>query len=128
MVEKDYVMRLISDIVKALAKTFLGKETVIYELPLEDLTLSGQDKVYQQMMELLAQGDICGAEDMLFDNIDAASDSWYEIALVFYSKVNEYDEDYLEEHNYSREEIKQGLKEVTKLCGHGEIGDMLIGN
>lgn len=126
MVSEDYVMRIVRDLVRALAKTFLGKETVTYELPLEEKSLTDRDHLFQQLMELLDKDRICDAEDLLFDNVQLEDDDWYEMALVFYSKINDRDDDYLEEHDYSRDEIKQGLREITKLCGYGELPGMLL--
>ena len=121
MVKKDFVERVIEDIAKALAKTLLGKETVIYELPSEEETMSDTDHLYQELINLLEQGDICKAEDLLYDNIRAEDNDWYEMALSFYLQVNKKDEMFLEEHNYSREEIKQGMEDITKRCGFGEF-------
>ena len=121
MVKKDFVERVIEDIAKALAKTLLGKETVIYELPSEVETMSDTDHLYQKLIKLLNQGDICQAEDLLYDNICVEDNDWYEMALSFYLQVNKKDELFLEEHNYSREEIKQGMEDITKRCGFGEF-------
>lgn len=40
-----------------------------------------------------------------------------ELALAFYSRLNQFDDAYLEAHNYSRQEIEEGLHAVTKLFG-----------
>ena len=36
----------------------------------------------------------------------------YKTALLFYSHLNQLDNDFLEDHNYSREEIVSGVKDV----------------
>ena len=40
-----------------------------------------------------------------------------ELALAFYSRLNQFDDAYLEAHNYSRQEIEEGLHAATKLFG-----------
>ena len=50
--------------------------------------------------------------------------SWLQIALDFYSKLNNCSDDYLAMHDFSREEIDQGLRYICTLFGY----DFLVGN
>ena len=44
--------------------------------------------------------------------------SWLQIALDFYSKLNNCSDDYLAMHDFSREEIDQGLRYICTLFGY----------
>ena len=121
MVKKDYVERVIEDIARSLAKTLLGKETVIYELPSEVQKQDDTDHLYQQLIHLLEKGEICKAENLLYENIQPNDKKWYEMALAFYLQVNKKEDSFLEMHDYAKEEIKQGMEDITKMCGFGEF-------
>ena len=49
-----------------------------------------------------------------------------EIALLFYAYLNDKSDEFLETHNYSRDEIKDGLKEVTIRYGVDGFADILL--
>ncbi len=58
-------------------------------------------------------------EDSSYGNL-----SWLQIALDFYSKLNNCSDDYLAMHDFSREEIEQGLRYICTLFGY----DFLVSN
>ena len=39
------------------------------------------------------------------------------IALDFYSEANKMSDEELEAHNFSRDEIYDGIKEICRICG-----------
>lgn len=73
---------------------------------------------------MIDDGDICAAEDLLFNDLDQSDLSWLQIALDFYSKLNNCSDDYLAMHDFSREEIDQGLRYICTLFGY----DFLVSN
>ena len=90
-VKQDYLMRMINDIVRGLALVLTGKKEVRYELPEEEEKDSGADAAYRELARLIDEGRINEAENRLCD--------------------------YLEEHDYSREEIYDGLRELAARFG-----------
>lgn len=48
------------------------------------------------------------------------------MALLFYSYLNDKENDFLEKHNYSREEIKTGLRTVISQYGLDSLGEMFL--
>ncbi len=66
------------------------------------------------MIILLEQGKINEAENLLFENLDTDNKRYMELALDFYERLNNFEDDFLEENNFSREEIEEGLKEIFK--------------
>lgn len=57
------------------------------------------------------------AENELSDVLESGSDLACKIALMFYDHLNEYPDSFLEEHGFSREEIRQGVLDVAKCMG-----------
>ena len=53
----------------------------------------------------------------MFDILESGSDMAYQTALMFYDHLNKYTDSFLEEHDFSREEIRQGVLEVAKRMG-----------
>ena len=56
MFEQDYIMRIIKDLGRALAKIFLNKDTVDYELPDEE-SYTQTDLLHIKLLELIKQGN-----------------------------------------------------------------------
>jgi len=68
-------------------------------------------------MELLADSKINEAEDLLFAEMDTNDIDSYLLAFDFYFRLSEYDDAYLEQCDFSRDEVADGLMEVKKLFG-----------
>lgn len=113
MFENDYVMRMIHDMVRMIAKLFLNKDTVTYEFP-EEANFTNTDYLYQSILERLENGDINDAENMLYEKFEEGNERYMEMCLDFYARLNQLSDDYLEEHNYSRDEVEEGLKEIAR--------------
>ena len=109
--ENDWIMRQINMLVQFVARVVFKKDTVSYEVEDED-HLTDTDKLYQKIQALLKKGKICEAEDLLFDNY-ADSKEYLTLALDFYQTISKMTDDELEQHNFSRQEIYNGLKEVV---------------
>jgi len=48
------------------------------------------------------------------------------MALLFYSYLNDKPDEFLKEHNFSRDEIKLGLRDVTARYGIGTFAEMFF--
>ncbi len=116
MYEKDYLMRMVKNLVSFLAKSFLDKDIVIYELP-EKEKYTQTDHIYNQLLSLIDQGRINEAENLLHEELDCKDKRHMELALDFYERLNKLDDEFLEKNDFSREEIEQGLKAIAKEFG-----------
>ena len=116
MFEQDYIMRIIKDLGRALAKIFLNKDTVAYELPDEE-NYTQTDLLHIKLLELIKQGNINEAENLLFEELDTKNKRYIELALDFYNRLSNLDDDFLEKNNFTKEEIEQGLKAIAKELG-----------
>lgn len=115
-VKDDYVMRMIRDLARVLARVILGRDDINYELP-EDEEFTVLDNLYKKLITMADQGQINEAENILLDELDDKSSEYFEMAASFYLHLNEYEEEFLDEHNYTREEISEGIGDLGKEFG-----------
>ena len=117
--QQDWFMRQIEAMIQAILAVALGISAN------EQTATQIEDSSYGKMLEkMIDDGDICAAEDLLFNDLDQSDLSWLQIALDFYSKLNNCSDDYLAMHDFSREEIDQGLRYICTLFGY----DFLVSN
>jgi len=114
--KQDYIMRMINDFTRFLAKIFFNKDTVVYQLsPGENYTQT--DCLHKQLLSMIQQGKINEAENLLFQHLDTGDKKYLELALDFYQKLNSLDDSFLEMNGFPREEIQQGLMAIAKEFG-----------
>ena len=75
------------------------------------------DELYERVQKLISEGEINEAENLLYDNIDSSNLNYLKLVLDFYNKLNALDEDFLEAHDYGKDEILQGLKDIATQYG-----------
>lgn len=115
MFEQDYIMRLIKEMVRAILKLLFHIDT---ESQMEELLEEYEEKeVLQTLLDMIDKGDINEAENRLYDLTEKADMENLKIALLFYSYLNDKDNDFLEEHGFSREEIKSGIQNLVSKYG-----------
>ena len=125
MFERDYIMRLIHEIVRALLKLLFNIDANQEE---EQIITTQADRMrYDELLDLIDKGEINEAENRLLDELDPEEVKDYKTALLFYSYLNEKDVDFLEEHQFSKGEIIYGLKYVSSIYGYGSLAEVLLG-
>lgn len=115
MFEQDYIIRLIKEMIRTILKLFFNIDTVN---PIEDLL---EDKEIQNTLEnlldMVDNGNINEAENQIFDMTSDNNMTNLKVALLFYSYLNDKDDEFLQKHGFCREEIKSGLKELASRYG-----------
>ncbi len=114
--EQDYIMRMIKQMVAIFISLILGKENKIYDLPLED-QYKASEGLLRELLTMVNDGKINEAENLLYESFDQDNKKSIENAILFYSYLNELDNDFLEKCDFSRDEIQMGLKAVAKKSG-----------
>lgn len=118
--EKDYMMRMIKEMVRVLFSVMLGKQYTSVELPDENkYEVSG--KALGEYEKMVDRGLINEAENLLLEHIDYTQKEEVLAAILFYQYVAEKDTDFLSRHNYTAEEALDGLKLLAEKTGYGEI-------
>lgn len=115
--QDDYVMRTISDLVRAIARLVLGKNDMDYELPEDESGYTDMDRTYRKLKDMADAGDINGAENFLSDKLNPPDPDGLEMALTFYMYLNQMNDETLFSASYSREEIAEGINSVCAEYG-----------
>lgn len=113
---QDWIVRQIQMIAQFLAKLLFGKDTSEYIIEDEE-NLNGTDLLYKALCAKLEKGDICGAEDILFEALENGGKENLEVAIDFYAKLNNMSDAELEKADFSREEVEEGLKNAAAMFG-----------
>lgn len=109
-------MKQIQMLVRFIGKAVFKKDTDEFTQIIEK-SASGADILFKELLCMLAEGEICRAENHLFDSVDVKSKYHLAVALEFYSRLNMLSDDELEKADFSREEIKEGMVNITSLFG-----------
>ncbi|WP_230397791.1 DUF6483 family protein [Novisyntrophococcus fermenticellae] len=123
--EQDYVMRLIKQMMQALAK-IIFKKTNEEEISETILTTGSEGEKEIDLFHMADNGQINEAENLLYEHLDTSDMSQLRNAFAFYEHINEYQNDFLEEHNYSREEVLEGIKNISEEFGVLGLVDALL--
>lgn len=116
MYQQDWMMRQIGDMVKVIARIVFKKDTITYEITNSEIS-TDTDLLHKELIELLNLLKINEAEDLLFKNIKTDDLNYLKIAVDFYNRLNELSDEQLEKADFSRDEIKSGLEDISKKFG-----------
>ena len=109
--EKDYIMRMIKEMVRILFSLIYGKKYVSVELEKENkYEVSGEN--LKSFLDMIDSGQINEAENILLDNIDYANNDEVMAAALFYQYLSEKDSEFLINNNYTKEEVLSGFKQL----------------
>ena len=92
-VQDDHMIRNIQDVGRLIAKLLLHEQQPNYKLPENE----AENELYMGMVE---------------DDVD-----YLELALTFYLYLNDMDGDFLDDNDYSREEVLEGMKDLASDWG-----------
>ena len=69
------------------------------------------------LMARLEVGDLGGAEDLLFEAAESGGLGCLEAGVDFYARLNELTDAQLEEAGFGRDEIQEGLQDLSRQLG-----------
>lgn len=148
MLKEDYIMRIIHEVVRTLLKLLFGidKERT-EEVTFADAKMQELDERLRQMAK---EGKINEAENLLWEQLDSGNADrpeggntgqpeggntgqpggsgmeWFQLAVLFYDFLNTFTDEELEQADYSREEISQGLLAAAKQYGYDGMASALF--
>ena len=124
MFEQDYIMRYIKEMIRVLLKLVFHIDT---DAPVIDLLEDKKDKqTLELLLNLVDEGMIDNAENKIYEIIGDGNKQNLKIAILFYSYLNDKSDKFLEEHNFSRDEIKLGLQDVMERYGVGDFTEIFM--
>ena len=119
-ITQDWLMRQIEVIGRTLAKIIFNKDSPEYVI-IDEQQPTETDMVYNELCKLIDAGKINEAENLLFDKIeeeleDNPEDKFYlEVAIDFYTRLNDLSNKELEACGFERDEIDDGIREVAEM-------------
>ena len=118
--EKDYIMRMIKEMVRISFSLIYGKKYVSVELEKENkYEVSGKN--LKSFLDMIDSGQINEAENILLDNIDYANNDEVMAAALFYQYLSEKDSEFLINNNYTKEEVLSGFKQLLVQSGYNNL-------
>ena len=118
--EKDYIMRMIKEMVRILFSLIYGKKYVSVELEKENkYEVSGKN--LKDFLDMIDSGQINEAENILLDNIDYTNNDDVMAAALFYQYLSEKDSEFLINNNYTKEEVLSGFKQLLVQSGYNNL-------
>ncbi len=119
MFEQDYIMLLISEIIRTLLKLLFHINTkkehdFLYESEMVS-------EKYEKLLDMIDAGLINEAENLLLEELNPHDLNDYKTALLFYSYLNDKDDVFLEQSKYSRAEITEGIQITSKIFGYDKL-------
>ena len=118
--EKDYIMRMIKEMVRILFSLIYGKKYVSVELEKENkYEVSGKN--LKSFLDTIDSGQINEAENILLDNIDYANNDEVMAAALFYQYLSEKDSEFLINNNYTKEEVLSGFRQLLVQSGYNNL-------
>lgn len=113
MVTEDWMMRQVEAMARSIAMLVFHKEGTDY-VPSGD---QAADSLHRELMDRLEAGDLCGAEDLLFEAAEEGSMGCLEAGVDFYARLNEWSDAQLEAAGFGRDEVQEGLQDLSKQFG-----------
>ena len=118
--EKDYIMRMIKEMVRVLFSLMFGKKYVSVELEKENkYEVSGKN--LKNFLDMIDSGEINEAENILLDSIDYTDRNDVIASALFYQYLSEKDSEFLKNNNYTKEEVMSGFKQLLMQSGYTDL-------
>ncbi len=111
MLQDDFILRQIREMIHAVMRMLF--QVNASELSPEVIEDASARTVLEELLTLTDEGQIDEAENRLYEMTCDGDRQNLEIGLLFYYNLNGKDDDFLEAHNFSREEIMTGIQDLA---------------
>ena len=89
------------------------------------LKLEASKEILKDLKLKIDNGNINEAEDALFEMLKYKTQDSLLIGLLFYSYLNGKDSKFLNEHDFERDEIKTGIKDLLNEFNMNNLSDLI---
>lgn len=124
MFEQDYIMRQIHQIIEILMKVIFNIDNRYLSINLINDTETRETA--DDMLKNADIGNINEAENKLSKMIETRTMDGLLAGLIFYSYLNNKDDDYFERNNFSRDEVENGIKHLLSEYGLETMADIFF--
>lgn len=125
MFEQDYIMRQIHQIIEILVKLIFDIDNRYLSIDLIKDTETRETA--DDMLKNVDIGNINEAEKKMCELIKTQTMDSLLAGLIFYSYLNEKDDDYLEINGFSRDNVENGIKHLLSEYGLENMADIFFG-
>lgn len=119
MFEQDYIMRIIREMVRTILKLLFNIDTEFPDVQM--LENKESIETAEKLIKMVDDGMINDAENYLYDIIEDKTNDNLLLGLIFYSHLNEMDEKFLSDNDFSQDEVKEGLEYLLSIYGVEEL-------
>lgn len=123
MLKNDYIMRKIEEWISMILEFVFKIDK--NSSPEKLLKLEESKEVLKDLKSKIDIGNINEAEDSLFEMLRHKTQDSLLIGLLFYSYLNEKDSKFLNEHDFERDEIKTGIKDLLNEFNMNNLSDLI---
>ena len=123
MLKNDYIMRKIEEWISMILEFVFKIDK--NSSPEKLLKLEESKEVLKDLKSKIDSGNINEAEASLFEMLKHKTQDSLLIGLLFYSYLNEKDSKFLNEHDFERDEIKTGIKDLLKEFNMNNLSDLI---
>jgi hypothetical protein len=126
MLTDDYATRINNGMVSTLLKLIfnieLGKN--------DDRAFKSREmeEKFEELKKLIEDGSINEAENTLLEELDSEDMEYLKLALMFYYTLNDKDGEFLDDHDFSKSEISDGLRYVSGVYGYESMAEAMLGD
>ena len=122
--KQDYILRMIEELINVLVKTLKDEDKDV--LVDENNNGSNDNELYIYLKSLVDDKKINEAENYLFERLEENNKKDFFVGMSFYKYLNEKDDEFLNECNYSRDEIVEGMADISRMYGYGDFVEMFM--
>ena len=123
MLKNDYIMRKIEEWISMILEFVFKIDK--NSSPEKLLKLEESKEVLKDLKSKIDIGNINKAEDSLFEMLKHKTQDSLLIGLLFYSYLNDKDSKFLNEHDFERDEIKTGIKDLLNEFNMNNLSDLI---
>lgn len=123
MLKNDYIMRKIEEWISMILEFVFKIDK--NSSPEKLLKLEESKEILKDLKSKIDIGNINEAEDSLFEMLKHKTQDSLLIGLFFYSYLNEKDSKFLNEHDFERDEIKTGIKDLLNEFNMNNLSDLI---
>ncbi len=118
--EKDYIMRMIKEMVQVLFSLVFGKKYISVELEEENkYEVSGNTLNY--FFNMIDIGKINEAENLLLEDLDYTNKEDVITAALFYQYLSQKDDAFLSRNDYTKDEVLFGFEQLLEKSGYKDL-------
>lgn len=120
MFREDWLMRQIEGMANVIAQVVFHKKNTTFDLD-DEIQESGAAIFHDKLKDLLSEGKVNQAENLLFESLDPGDRCYLALALDFYVTLDGWDENRLSRCDFSRDEVAMGLSDVLRIYGLSQL-------